>query len=71
MLEEGAADLRAAVIEPGDAVFFLGDDVGFDAATRERLAALGATAVGVGPVSLHADDAVAVVVNELDRRGWT
>jgi tRNA (pseudouridine54-N1)-methyltransferase len=68
VLEEGAADVRGAVIDAGDAVFFVGDDVGFAEATRSRLAALGATAVGLGPVSLHADHAVAVVVNELDRR---
>jgi len=68
VLEEGATDLRVAAIDAGDAVFFLGDDVGFDDATRARLDALGARTVGVGPVSLHADDVVAVVVNELDRR---
>jgi tRNA (pseudouridine54-N1)-methyltransferase len=65
VLEEGARD---APIEPGDAVFFLGDHLGFDEATRARLAALGAAAVGVGPVSLHADDAVVILANELDRR---
>jgi tRNA (pseudouridine54-N1)-methyltransferase len=71
VLQEGALDLREAAIDPADVVFFLGDDGGFDEATRARLAALApraASAVGVGPVSLHADDAVAIVVNELDRR---
>jgi tRNA (pseudouridine54-N1)-methyltransferase len=68
VLEEGAADLREAALDDADAVFFVGDDVGFDEATRGRLAALGARPVAVGPVSLHADDVVAVVVNELDRR---
>jgi tRNA (pseudouridine54-N1)-methyltransferase len=68
VLEEGAPDLRTAAIDPTDAAFFLGDDTGFDAATRAALATLGARPLGVGPVSLHADDAVAIVVNELDRR---
>lgn len=65
VLEEGAADLRA---EPaGDAVFVIGDHLGFDGATREHLAAIGARAVSVGPVSLHSEDVVTLVSNELDR----
>ena len=68
LLEEGAEDLRAAALDAGDAVFFVGDHLGFDEVTRARLAALGARAVGVGPVSVHAEDAVALVANELDRR---
>ncbi len=69
VLEEGATDLRAcpeAMV--GEAVFFLGDHLGFDERTRERLAASGARPLGVGPRSLHAEDVVAVVLNELDRR---
>ena len=46
----------------------MGDHLGFDEATRARLAGLGAAAVGVGPVSVHADDAIVIVSNELDRR---
>ncbi len=69
VLEEGAPDLRDAALDEPDSAFFLGDHVGFDETTRARLAALGATAVGVGPVSVHADDAVVLVNNELDRRG--
>jgi tRNA (pseudouridine54-N1)-methyltransferase len=69
VLEEGAAELREAALDAGDAVFFLGDHLGFDEATRARLHALGATALGLGPVSVHADDAVVILANELDRRG--
>ena len=68
VLEEGAPDLRKAPLAARDQAFFLGDHVGFDETTRARLAALGAIPVGVGPVSVHADDAVVLVVNELDRR---
>jgi tRNA (pseudouridine54-N1)-methyltransferase len=68
VLEEGAADLREAPLPAVDSAFFLGDHLGFDEATRARIAALGALPVGVGPVSVHADDAVVLVVNELDRR---
>jgi len=46
----------------------VGDNHGFAAATRARIADLGATPVGIGPLSLHADDAITVVGNELDRR---
>ena len=69
VLEEGAPDLRGAALDEPDAAFFLGDHVGFDETTRARLAALGATAASVGPVSVHADDADVLVNNELDRRG--
>jgi tRNA (pseudouridine54-N1)-methyltransferase len=68
VLEEGAPDIRDATIDGGNTVFFFGDHLGFDAATRATLAALGATPLGLGPVSVHAEDAVALVANELDRR---
>jgi tRNA pseudouridine-54 N-methylase len=35
---------------------------------RSRLLEAGATPLGVGPVGLHAEDVVAVVSNEIDRR---
>ena len=67
VLEEGAEDVRSVVFE-GDQTFVLGDDRGFDEATRERLSLLGARPLGVGPKSLHTEDALTIVVNELDRR---
>jgi len=67
VLEEGATDLRCVPIDVDDCAFFVGDHLGFDAATREALK--DAVAIGVGPVSLHADDAMVTVINELDRRG--
>jgi len=66
ILEEGAADLRGQSLAQ-DAWFFLGDHQGFDAASRAQLAARGALPLSVGPRSLHAEDVVAVVNNELDR----
>ena len=67
-LEEGATDLREVAFEAADSAFFIGDHLGFDEATRAALDARAATAIGVGPVSVHADDAVTIVTNELDRR---
>jgi tRNA pseudouridine-54 N-methylase len=46
----------------------VGDQLGFEPQTRARLDALGARPVAIGPVSVHADDVVAIVGNELDRR---
>ena len=68
VLEEGARDVREAAIDPDDAVVFVGDHRGFDDTTRAAIASAGAAPVGLGPVSVHADDAVAIVCNEMDRR---
>jgi tRNA (pseudouridine54-N1)-methyltransferase len=68
ILEEKARDLRESSLDLEDPVFFVGDHLGFDATTRERLAGIGSTPLGLGPVSVHADDAIAIVWNEIDRR---
>jgi tRNA (pseudouridine54-N1)-methyltransferase len=69
LLEEGAPDLRAAAIASGDVAFVIGDHLGLPDGVREDLIARGATLVSVGPISLHAEDVVTLVANELDRRG--
>ncbi len=66
VLEEGAADLREVPLNAESCTFFVGDHLGLDSAALEGLA--GASRVGVGPVSLHAEDAIVTVINELDRR---
>jgi len=71
LLDENAPDIRAAPLALEDPVFFLGDHVGLDDATRARLASAGAVSLSVGPVSVHAYDVVAIVANELDRRAPT
>jgi tRNA (pseudouridine54-N1)-methyltransferase len=69
VLEEGAPDVRAETdLGNADAAFFVGDHLGFDEPTRGSLAAAGARPIGVGPVGVHAEDAVAILSNELDRR---
>jgi tRNA (pseudouridine54-N1)-methyltransferase len=68
VLEEDGRDVREGTLESEDVVVFVGDNHGFDEATRARLATLGAVPIGIGPISLHADDAITVVCNEMDRR---
>jgi tRNA (pseudouridine54-N1)-methyltransferase len=69
VLEPDAPDIRAAAdLRHADAAFFLGDPGGFDEATRADLTAIGARPLSVGPVSIHTEDAIAVVSNEIDRR---
>jgi tRNA (pseudouridine54-N1)-methyltransferase len=67
VLEANGPDVRQSPIEGSDVAIVVGDHLGFDEPTRARLSALGAQPVRVGPVSLHAEDAIAVVSNELDR----
>jgi tRNA (pseudouridine54-N1)-methyltransferase len=67
VLEESARDLREVVLDAGDVVVFVGDHRGFDEASRALVASAGAAPVRVGPISVHADDAVTLAMNELDR----
>jgi tRNA (pseudouridine54-N1)-methyltransferase len=68
VLDEDGADVRDAELDLDSPAFFVGDHLGFDAAVKARLLESGARPLRVGPVSLHADDAIALVQNELDRR---
>jgi tRNA (pseudouridine54-N1)-methyltransferase len=68
VLEEGGRDVRASGFGGGEPAFFVGDHLGFDPIVRARLRELGATPLSVGPVSVHADDAITLVHNELDRQ---
>ena len=68
ILEEGAPDIRGASLGSAHDAFFIGDHLGFDDATRATILAAGAKPIGLGPVSVHSEDAIAIVSNELDRR---
>jgi tRNA (pseudouridine54-N1)-methyltransferase len=68
VLEEGARDVRRVADFGPHPLFFVGDHLGFEAGARATLSRFGVTPVGVGPVSVHAEDALTLVVNELDRR---
>ena len=68
VLDEAGTDIRTVDVDLEHPVFFVGDHLGFDEPTLERLRGMGAIPLGVGPVSLHAGDAIVLVQNELDRR---
>ncbi len=68
LLSEEGSDIRAEPLDAADSLFFIGDHLGLDAATRSRLDTLPCRVVHAGPVSLHSDDVVTLVTNELDRR---
>jgi tRNA pseudouridine-54 N-methylase len=68
VLDEAGSDIRDEALDLESSVFFVGDHLGFDPAIRERLHLAGARPISVGPLSLHADDAIALVQNEIDRR---
>lgn len=69
VLDEEGCDVRSATWTSGDVAFVLGGHRGLDEASRGALARASLGALSVGPRSVHADDAVAVLSNELDRRG--
>jgi tRNA (pseudouridine54-N1)-methyltransferase len=75
VLEEGAADIREATFFASDAkdnrakiendmLIIIGDHHGLPENVKE----IAGQRVSIGPVSIHADDVVAVVTNEIDRR---
>ena len=68
VLHEGGADIRAQSFASDDAWFFIGDHVGFDVVSLALLERRGCQRLSVGPLSLHSDDVVTLVSNELDRR---
>jgi tRNA (pseudouridine54-N1)-methyltransferase len=68
VLHEEGADLRTQPLVADDAWFFIGDHLGFDVVSLALLERHGCQRVSIGPLSLHSDDVVTVVGNELDRR---
>jgi len=58
-------DVREVALPP-DATIVLGDHLGLSDDARARLAS--AMPLTLGPMNVHADDAIAIVSNELDRR---
>jgi tRNA (pseudouridine54-N1)-methyltransferase len=68
VLDEGAPDIREVPsIASSHGLFVIGDHVGIPEEIATQLDRLGARRISVGPVSLHAEDVVTLVSNELDR----
>jgi tRNA (pseudouridine54-N1)-methyltransferase len=66
LLEEGGQDIGAW--KPGpNPVFVLGDDKGFTDHEIAAVRKVGAGHLSVGPIAIHADQAITVVQNHLDR----
>ena len=68
VLDQRGEDVRSVALAE-DSVFFLGDHLGLDDDARAKLDALAPVLVSVGPIAVQADDAIAIVSNEVDRRG--
>ncbi|MCA1812532.1 MAG: hypothetical protein LC624_01100, partial [Halobacteriales archaeon] len=66
LLEEGGQDLH--LWKPsGNTVFILGDDKGFTDAEIGAVRKAGATQISIGPLAVHADQAITIAQNYLDR----
>ncbi|HYV09179.1 MAG TPA: tRNA (pseudouridine(54)-N(1))-methyltransferase TrmY [Thermoplasmata archaeon] len=66
-LREDGTDIRETDL-PADATFLLSDNQDLTADEERIVRERGALVVSVGPAPLHADQAIAIVQNELDRR---
>ncbi len=66
-LKEGAPDVRGLAL-PRDGTFVLSDNQDLTAEEERAVLARHAVVAGLGPHALHADHAIVLVQNELDRR---
>lgn len=67
VLREHGRDVRETALDAIAPVVFVGDDLDLDDASAAALARHGAREISLGPISVHADDAITLVQNELDR----
>jgi tRNA (pseudouridine54-N1)-methyltransferase len=68
LLDEAGEDLREHLPSAEDVTFFLGDHIGLDPHALTCIHAFAPHALRVGPLSLHSEDVITLVHNELDRR---
>jgi len=66
-LKEDGTDVREMAF-PEDVTFILGDDRDLTPDEEEAVMACGPSKICLGPISLHADHCMIVVLNEVDRR---
>ncbi len=67
-LKEGGKDVRSASL-PADATYVLSDNQDLTPEEDQAVRARDALVIGLGPHALHADQAIVLIQNELDRRG--
>lgn len=71
VLDEHGDDVRVVLRRPDepptDDLFLIGDHLGWDDASRDAILLRAPIAIAVGPQSLHSEDVVTLVTNELDR----
>ena len=73
LLSEDGEDIRKADISADrEYAFIFGDHMGVPALVEEQMSGMDVQKLSVGPLSLHADHCVVLVLNELDRleAGW-
>jgi len=66
VLDVGGDDVRTAPLSSGDVTIFVGDHLGLDAAARVAIGPV--SALSLGPIAVQAEDAIAIVHNELAGR---
>lgn len=67
VLDKSGADIRSVEVD-SNATFVLGDHTGLSDEELSWLDRHGATRLSLGPVDIHAEDAIAILHNEMDRR---
>jgi tRNA (pseudouridine54-N1)-methyltransferase len=67
-LREDGEDLRGTGAFADNTVFILGDHVGVTEDEEKLILGAGARLLSVGPRSLHANDCITIIHNELDKR---
>ncbi len=68
LLDPSGVDIRNAPIDLSDPIFFIGDHLGLSEETRAAIHSPGLIPMSVGPIEVHAEDAISITSNELDRR---
>jgi tRNA (pseudouridine54-N1)-methyltransferase len=66
LLDEGGKDIRNVELK-GDISFVLGDHLGLTSPQKNLVRKKCTECVSVSPLSLHADQCIVIVLNELDR----
>jgi tRNA (pseudouridine54-N1)-methyltransferase len=68
-LHESGEDMRNVSSFPDDAVFILGDHMGVTEEEEIAIKTISSGTLSIGPLSLHSDHCIIIILNELDRIG--